>query len=154
MFSAATVIRLDDFDDQLDQRGRREELTPTLPLSTGKVAEEVFVNLPERVPLGIDGDNIVGYYKDGSNVQHGFKYDGSSYTALDATSLGATNTYAFGIDGSNIVGYYGDSNWALHGFKATAVPLPQAAWMALTMLGGIGGYGLIRRRLCSVNTPL
>ena len=30
---------------------------------------------------GIDGSNVVGYYYAGG--YHGFKYDGSSYTALD-----------------------------------------------------------------------
>ena len=38
--------------------------------------------------------------------------------------------------------------------SVSAVPLPASAWMGLALLGGIGGYGLIRRRLCSVNTPL
>ena len=38
--------------------------------------------------------------------------------------------------------------------SVSAVPLPTSAWMGLALLGGIGGYGLIRRRLCSVNTPL
>ena len=49
----ASVVRLDDFDDQLDQRGGREELAALLALGTGEVAEEVFVNLAESVPFGI-----------------------------------------------------------------------------------------------------
>ena len=50
------MIRLDDFDDQLDQRRGREELAAFLTFSTGEIAEEVFVDLAERVPLSIDRD--------------------------------------------------------------------------------------------------
>ena len=79
----------------------------------------------------------------------------TSYTYSSIDYPEATLTYAYGIDGSNIVGYYYDSSVDVHGFQAIpVVPLPPAAWMALTMLGGIGGYGLIRRRLCPENTSL
>ena len=62
---------------------------------------------------GIDGGNIVGYYRDGSGDYHGFSYDGSTYTPLDVP--GASDTYAFGIDGDHIVGqYYSGGN--VHGF--------------------------------------
>ena len=40
-----------------------------------------------------------------------------TYTAIDATSLGAVLTYAYGIDGSNIVGFYYDGSFNSHGFK-------------------------------------
>jgi hypothetical protein len=62
---------------------------------------------------GIDGGNIVGYYKDGSYNYHGFSYDGTTYTTLDVP--GASNTEAYGIDGGNIVGYYYDGSY--HGFS-------------------------------------
>lgn len=52
---------------------------------------------------GIDGGNIVGAYKVGSNY-HGFLYDGTNWINLDYP--GATSTYAYDIDGRNIVGYY------------------------------------------------
>ena len=58
----------------------------------------------DTYPYGIDGINIVGWYRDSSD--HGFFYDGSTYTTLDVS--GAISTYAYGIDGSNIVGYYID----------------------------------------------
>ena len=64
---------------------------------------------------GIDGSNIVGRYTDDSGDYHGFKYDGSNYTALDYP--GATRTYAYGIDGDNIVGRYRDGSGNYHGFK-------------------------------------
>ena len=98
---------------------------------------------------GIDGDNIVGYYKDSNYIAYGFKYDGSSYTALDVDIEGVTvsQTYAYGIDGSNIVGHYFTSATGYHGFQAVVVPLPTSAWMGLALLAGIGGYGVVRRRI-------
>ena len=62
---------------------------------------------------GISGRNIVGtYYEDASN--HGFLYNGKTYTTLDVP--GASGTYAYGISGTNIVGYYEDSSNSMHGF--------------------------------------
>ena len=46
---------------------------------------------------------MVGTYRDGSQNTHGFKYDGSVYTAIDFP--GATHTYTLGInDAGQIVG--------------------------------------------------
>jgi len=62
---------------------------------------------------GIEGGNIVGYYRDGSYNSHGFSYDGTTYTTLDVPGAGAT--YAYGIGGGNIVGaYYVGGSY--HGF--------------------------------------
>ena len=72
----------------------------------------------------------------------------TSYTYSSIDYPEANETYAFGIDGDNIVGYYQDGSGDFHGFQAIpVVPLPPAAWMALTMLAGIGGYGFVRRRI-------
>ncbi len=49
----ASVVRLDDLNDQLDQRSRREELATTLPFGTSEVAEEILVDLTELVPFGV-----------------------------------------------------------------------------------------------------
>jgi hypothetical protein len=46
--------RLDDFDDQLDDAGRRIEHSAFLPLLHGEGTEQVFVNLPEGIALQID----------------------------------------------------------------------------------------------------
>jgi len=75
-----------------------------------KTATINYINLQAgwTEAYGIDGDNIVGvnitteHY---SNPHyHGFLYDGSTWTLLDAP--GSTWTEAFAIDGSNIVGVY------------------------------------------------
>jgi len=56
--------------------------------------------------IGIDGNNIVGQYY-GSNMWHGFLYDGKTYTTL--TVQGSNYNSARSIDGNNIVGAYRDS---------------------------------------------
>ena len=71
------------------------------------------------IATGISGNNVVGFYQDydaTSNPDHwlhGFLYDGSSYTTLNAplAALG-TGTIAWGISGSNIVGWYEGHNSA------------------------------------------
>jgi hypothetical protein len=45
------VERLDDFDDQLDDAGGREELAALLSLRHGELTEEVFIDLAEGVSL-------------------------------------------------------------------------------------------------------
>jgi hypothetical protein len=54
----------------------------------------------------IDGNNIVGYYADTLGAQHGFLYDGVSWTTLDVPFPGNYDTRAFGISGNKIVGWY------------------------------------------------
>jgi len=87
---------------------------------------------------GIDGSNIVGTYGDASGGQHGFLYNGSSWTTLDMP--GASETFAHGIDGSNIVGQYFDASGGYHGFVYV---IPEPATLLLLALGGLA---LIRRR--------
>jgi probable HAF family extracellular repeat protein len=63
-------------------------------------------------------DQIVGYYYDSLNDQHGFMYDGATYTTVDEPS-GVSGTYATGINNrGEIVGYYLDGN-KTHGFLAS-----------------------------------
>ena len=56
----AAVEGLDDADDELDDGGGGEELAALLALAHGEVAEEVFVNLAEGVPLDVHGDGVHG----------------------------------------------------------------------------------------------
>jgi hypothetical protein len=85
---------------------------------------------------GIDGNNIVGSYWDGSS-HHGFLYNGSEWTTLDMP--GAFSTYAYGINNSHIVGYYDGDYGNAHGFIYT---IPEPA--SLFLFGG-GFLGLLAR---------
>jgi hypothetical protein len=68
---------------------------------------------------GIDGANIVGAYWDTNNVSHGFLYNATNWSTLDApgaSSASGQGTTPFGISGTNIVGTYTDSKGVNHGF--------------------------------------
>ena len=47
----ATVERLDDFGEQLDDTARRVELAAALPFGHGERTEKVFVNAAKRVVI-------------------------------------------------------------------------------------------------------
>lgn len=65
--------------------------------------------------FGISGSNVVGQYIDSSNQEHGFLFNGSTYSTLD-DPLGAQGTSANSISGTNVVGSYFDAAGKPHGF--------------------------------------
>lgn len=98
----------------------------------------IFTTLPEHplaipgqtVPLGVDANNIVGLYSSGPQI-HGYLYDGTTYTTLDAPFPGSDFTQAYGIYGNLIVGRYNDSNKITHsllfdGTTYTSLPDPES----------------------------
>ena len=95
-------------------------------------------------PLGIDGNNIVGYYEYADVKNHGFLYNGSTYTPFDVP--GALATVASGIDGNNIVGYYIDASYIGHGFLyngSTYTTLDVAGAVFYTRAYGIDGNNIV-----------
>ena len=52
------VERLDDLDDQADDRGRREVLAALGAFRDRELAEEVLVDLAERVALDVAEDGV------------------------------------------------------------------------------------------------
>jgi hypothetical protein len=84
-----------------------------------------------------------------NNVLIGFSDESNSLFQLNTASNGFTNFGGVGFNDIEGIDFVPTVSGV-----PVVVPLPTGAWMGLTLLGGIGGYGLIRRRLCSVNTPL
>ena len=72
------------------------------------------------MPYGINASGqIVGYYFDGSGNEHGFSYNGSTYTTIEPPLTGPDGSFAFGInDAGQIVGY-GTYNGANRAFLLT-----------------------------------
>jgi hypothetical protein len=66
---------------------------------------------------GIDGSNLVGAYGDKVGNDHGFLYNGTTFTALvGPPKVSQEGTLATGIEGRKIVGGYTDSKGLSHGF--------------------------------------
>lgn len=65
----------------------------------------------------IDGENIVGGYISSDRHYHGFLYDGTSWTGLDAglPDLAFTRTSLYGISGNYAIGFGTDSSNNSHG---------------------------------------
>ena len=63
--------------------------------------------------FGINSGNVVGWYNQ-SGADHGFRYDGSTWTTIEVP--GARNTYAQGISGNKIVGYCNSQTYNHMGF--------------------------------------
>ena len=85
--------------------------------------------------LGIDGNNIVGFYVDDHLIRrHGFLYNMTTKTWTTLDAPGAGNTWASGISGNDIVGWYHDASETTfrdhHGFIYNGT-----TWINLTMPG-------------------
>ena len=91
---------------------------------------------------GISGNNIVGFYLNGS--YKGFLYNGSTYATLSVP--GASQTLPVGISGSNIVGAYvsgtGELGFLFNGSTYTTLSVPGALLSAAIGISGsnIVGY--------------
>src|SRR5206468_717126 len=74
----------------------------------------------DTYPHGVSGSTVVGSYQNRipNTAFHGFIYNGSTFTTLDApkAALSLSGTYLTGVSGGTVAGYYEDSSYAFHGF--------------------------------------
>jgi uncharacterized membrane protein len=92
--------------------------------SVAPAAAQTTLNYPGAVTTGASGINdsatIVGFYYNKDGSEHGFLYEGQSFTSFDYP--GASWTEASGINqAGDVVGYYGyATDNLMHGFLRTA----------------------------------
>lgn len=84
----------------------------------------------EAYGMDLAGD-IVGFYVDTNNVNHGFKETGAEFTTIDFPSATGTQVFGIDLDGIKIVGTYTDPGLVCHGFVLasntfTTVDVPSA----------------------------
>jgi probable HAF family extracellular repeat protein len=137
---------------------RLESLEGRTLLSVGAynfqtIDDPLAVNGTEAVGINARGQ-IVGFYTDADNVNHGFLLSGGQYTTLDDPNAGAgasQGSFAEGInDRGQIVGVYIDADNVNHGFllsggQYTTLDDPSAAAGAFqgTFAEGINDRGQI-----------
>ena len=69
------------------------------------------------VPYDLDGNTIVGTFRDAAGVAHAFTYDGTTWTTLDHPAAAAPRgTAAYGIDDGIICGAYVDATGQTFGY--------------------------------------
>lgn len=94
---------------------------------------------------GISGSNIVGVYWDSANYEHGFLYNGSTYTTID-DPLTLIDTEPLGISGSDIVGTYTDRSGNEHGFLyngSTFTTIDDPLGVTINEVWGISGSTIV-----------
>ncbi len=101
------------------------------------------------IAFGVSGGNIVGAYGDSSAIRHGFLYNGTTYTTLDATVGKRMEPRPLAIPAATLSGYYDDSSNVRHGFlyngstwTALDDPLGTTGTVAYGISGGniVGAY--------------
>lgn len=104
----------------------------TCPLTAGA---QLTIDNPNGVGStvfsGMDGNNVVGGYVDSMMRDHGFLYNGQTFTPIDVPNALLTDPFA--VSGNNIVGSYTDSMMRDHGFLYNG-----ATFTTLDVAGSIG----------------
>lgn len=115
--------------------------------SIAPLGDAQALNAPQAVDgtfaVGVSNGNVVGGYYSAANLNHGFLYNGNSFSPLDFP--GSTTTMTSGISGQNIVGFYTDASNATHGFLYNG-----QAWTPLddpngnnTVAAGVSGNRIV-----------
>jgi probable HAF family extracellular repeat protein len=104
-------------DMDMMNRGRGYVLRGGSEFVPFDVPDSTFTAAWDVNPSGV----VVGVYRDGKNIPHGFVRSGAGFESVDVP--GALSTRAFGINESgSVVGNYTDANNKVRGFVAVRRP--------------------------------
>jgi hypothetical protein len=139
-FSHGTFFSDDDFCAILGQSGgsslsgisRDSQLTYTAGQCTGQSDGYVYnqttnVTTAVQYPgaagseiMGVsNGGRVGGYYLNSNYDEHGFYFDGTTYTSFDPPGSTETEVLSVGPNGT-LTGVYGDGSGVFHGFMLSA----------------------------------
>jgi probable HAF family extracellular repeat protein len=116
--ATSKILVVGDYDPELDSG-----FLVQVGMSKGTINEAYSaVSFPGSSDQGADGVNdlgqIVGTYDDSAGVQHGYEFNGGTFTTIDVPFSGATATGPTQINNSGeIVGVWIDSSNVEHGFS-------------------------------------
>ena len=125
---SANRIVGDYFDDAIRRRGFVYENSAFTPLD--------YPGSIDTFPQDVQGQNVVGFYGvpvPGGVQEHGFLFDGSTWSTFDVPGASGTGTRVYGIDGNTVVGSFQDT-LGRHGFIAT-VPEPSSVLILMAVAG-------------------
>ena len=95
---------------------------------------------------GVSGNTVVGTYAGEDYIEHGYLFDGSTFTTFDYTGPGAVGTALMGINGDTLWGYSYDADWNNTSFIATPAAIPEPSTYGLIGVGALAVAIAARRR--------
>lgn len=107
-------------------------------VGTGKVTEKFFAVTPSTPTIGSFTTNFTANNNSISQVNDAYVWGLPGYTVIDVTKdILIDTTSGVAVTMSSV-----DQTFS----QTPVVPLPAAAWAGLSMLGGLGFFGAVRRR--------
>lgn len=97
---------------------------------------------------GVVQGEVVGFYVDSAQMEHGFKESSGKVTTIDFPGATGTRAYSMDLNFIFIAGTYTDSKMKVHGFRLdnggnfTSIDVPGAAWtraFSINSMGTIAG---------------
>ncbi len=96
--------------------------------------------------FGVYGNTVVGDYAGEDYIDHGYLFDGLTFTTFDFNGPGALGTVLLGINGDTLWGYSYDAGYNATSFIATPAAIPEPSTYGLIGIGSLALAIAARRR--------
>ena len=105
-----------------------------------------FPNSSTTRIFGVSGSTVVGDYTGEDSINHGYIFDGFTFTTFDYSGPGALGTVLLGINGNTLWGNSYDADWNNTAFIATLAAIPEPSTYSLIGVGALALAIAARRR--------